>query len=124
MKEGQKGGEFLTPTSIVRPIVEVIEPFHGKILDPACGSGGICVQSAKFVRRDRKNPGSEIGIYGQERVRNTIRVRQMTLAVSGIDGAILVGNTYYEDRHITGWFVRWLSTARHAQADRSLFWSR
>lgn len=62
MKEGQKGGEFFTPTSIVKLIVEIIEPFHGKILDPACGSGGMFVQSGKFVRKHQKNPSSQISI--------------------------------------------------------------
>ncbi len=99
MKEGQKGGEFFTPTSIVKLIVEIIEPFHGKIFDPACGSGGMFVQSGKFVRRHRKSPGNEISIYGQERVRNTIRLCHMNLAVNGVEGTILEGNTYYEDRH-------------------------
>ena len=99
MKEGQKGGEFFTPTPIVRLIVEIMEPFHGKIFDPACGSGGMFVQSGKFIRRHRKNPGSELSVYGQEKVANTIRLCQMNLAVNGLEGAILEGNTYYEDRH-------------------------
>ena len=62
--EGQKGGEFFTPTSIVRLIVEILQPFHGKIYDPACGSGGMFVQSAHFVERHRGNPGDELSIYG------------------------------------------------------------
>ena len=99
MKEGQKGGEFFTPTSIVRLIVEIMEPFHGKIFDPACGSGGMFVQSGKFITRHRKNPGSELSVYGQEKVANTIRLCQMNLAVNGLEGNILEGNTYYEDRH-------------------------
>lgn len=99
MKEGQKGGEFFTPASIVKLIVEIIEPFHGKILDPACGSGGMFVQSAKFVKKHQGNPSGEISIYGQERVENTIRLCQMNLAVNGFEGNILEGNSYYEDRH-------------------------
>jgi type I restriction enzyme M protein len=99
MKEGQKGGEFFTPTSIVRLIVEIIEPYHGRILDPACGSGGMFVQSAEFVKRHRKRPGSEISIHGQDKVSNTIKLCQMNLAVHGVEGTILEGNTYYEDRH-------------------------
>jgi len=99
MKEGQKGGEFFTPASIVKLIVEIIEPFHGKILDPACGSGGMFVQSAKFVKKHQGNPSGEISIYGQERVENTIRLCQMNLAVNGFEGIILEGNSYYEDRH-------------------------
>jgi type I restriction enzyme M protein len=65
MKEGQKGGEFFTPTSIVKLIVEIIEPYHGRIYDPACGSGGMFVQSARFVENHRKNPSDEISIYGR-----------------------------------------------------------
>ncbi|UCE18927.1 MAG: SAM-dependent DNA methyltransferase, partial [Gemmatimonadota bacterium] len=56
MAEGQKGGEFFTPTAIVKLIVDIIEPYHGRIFDPACGSGGMFVQSARFVERHRKNP--------------------------------------------------------------------
>jgi type I restriction enzyme M protein len=99
MKEGQKGGEFFTPTSIVKLIVEVIEPFHGTIYDPACGSGGMFVQSAAFVEHHRKRPSAEISIYGQERVSETIRLCKMNLAVHGLSGDIRQGNTYYEDLH-------------------------
>jgi type I restriction enzyme M protein len=62
--EGQKGGEFFTPTAVVKLIVEVIEPFHGRIFDPACGSGGMFVQSARFVENHKKDPYREIAIYG------------------------------------------------------------
>ncbi len=99
MKEGQKGGEFFTPTSIVKLIVEVIEPFHGRIYDPACGSGGMFVQSARFVENHKKNPNTEISIYGQEKVAETIRLCKMNLAVHGLSGDIREGNTYYEDLH-------------------------
>jgi type I restriction enzyme M protein len=99
MKEGQKGGEFFTPTSIVKLIVEVIEPFHGKIYDPACGSGGMFVQSAAFVENHKRKPADEISIYGQERVAETIRLCKMNLAVHGLSGDIRQGNTYYEDLH-------------------------
>lgn len=99
MKEGQKGGEFFTPTSIVKLIVEVIEPFHGLIYDPACGSGGMFVQSARFVERHSRNPNAEISIYGQEKVDETIRLCKMNLSVHGLSGDIRKGNTYYEDRH-------------------------
>ena len=68
MTEGQKGGEFFTPLSLVKLIVSIIEPFQGRIFDPACGSGGMFVQSAAFVAEHKKNPGSEISIYGEERV--------------------------------------------------------
>ena len=99
MAEGQKGGEFFTPTSIVKLIVEILEPFKGKILDPACGSGGMFVQSAKFVAEHKKNPGSEISIYGEEKQAETIRLCKMNLAVHGLEGDIRQGNTYYEDIH-------------------------
>jgi type I restriction enzyme M protein len=99
MSEGQKGGEFFTPTSIVKLIVEVIEPYHGRIYDPACGSGGMFVQSAAFVERHKRNPSSEISIYGQERAEETIRLCKMNLAVHGLSGDIKDGNTYYVDRH-------------------------
>lgn len=99
MKEGQKGGEFFTPTSIVKLIVEVIEPLHGKICDPACGSGGMFVQSARFVENHKRKPTDEISIYGQERVADTIRLCKMNLAVHGLSGDIRQGNTYYEDLH-------------------------
>jgi type I restriction enzyme M protein len=99
MSEGQKGGEFFTPTSVVKLIVEVIEPYHGRIYDPACGSGGMFVQSASFVERHKKNPNTEISIYGQEKVGETVRLCRMNLAVHGISGDIKQSNTYYEDIH-------------------------
>jgi type I restriction enzyme M protein len=99
MAEGQRGGEFFTPTSIVKLIVEVIEPYHGRMYDPAGGSGGMFVQSAKFVERHKKNPGKEIAIYGQEKVAETVRLCKMNLAVHGLSGDIRQGNTYYEDIH-------------------------
>jgi type I restriction enzyme M protein len=97
MSEGQRGGEFYTPTSIVRLIVEVIEPYHGRILDPACGSGGMFVQSAEFVKDHLRNPYEEISIYGQEKAEDTVRLCKMNLAIHGLSGDIRQGNTYYED---------------------------
>jgi type I restriction enzyme M protein len=99
MSEGQKGGEFFTPISIVKLIVEIIEPFKGRIFDPACGSGGMFVQSAKFVEEHKKRASSVIAIYGQERVSETVRLCKMNLAVHGLAGDIRQGNTYYEDLH-------------------------
>ncbi len=99
MAEGQRGGEFFTPTALVKLIVEVIEPYHGRILDPACGSAGMFVQSANFVRRHQKNPNAEISLYGQEKVAETIRLSRMSLAVHGLSGDIKQGNSYYEDVH-------------------------
>ncbi len=99
MSEGQKGGEFFTPTSIVKLIVEVIEPYHGRIFDPACGSGGMFVQSARFVEKHKKNPNAEISVYGQEKTAETVRLCKMNLAVHGLSGDIREGNSYYEDIH-------------------------
>jgi type I restriction enzyme M protein len=99
LAEGQKGGEFYTPASIVKLIVEVIEPFHGRIYDPACGSGGMFVQSANFVKRHRENPSTQISIYGQEKVAETIKLCRLNLAVHGLSGDIKQANAYYEDAH-------------------------
>jgi type I restriction enzyme M protein len=116
MSEGQKGGEFYTPTSIVKLIVEILEPYHGRILDPACGSGGMFIQSARFVEAHKSNrtltpgpspkgrgekysgdPVKEISVHGQERVTDTARLARLNLAVHGLSGDIKQGNTYYED---------------------------
>lgn len=98
--EGQKGGEFFTPTSIVQLIVSIMEPYKGRIYDPACGSSGMFVQSANFVKEHRNNGnGSGLSIYGQERVSETVRLGRMNLAVHGLGGDIRQGNTYYEDLH-------------------------
>ena len=99
MSEGQRGGEFFTPTCIVKLIVGIMEPFRGRIFDPACGSGGMFVQSARFVEEHRQNGGEGISIYGQERVSETVRLAKMNLAVHGLGGDIRQGNTYYEDLH-------------------------
>jgi type I restriction enzyme M protein len=97
MAEGQKGGQFFTPMSIVQLIVEIIEPFTGKIYDPACGSGGMFVQSARFVDQHREGATDRLSIYGQERVDETVRLCQMNLAVHGLGGQVRQANTYYED---------------------------
>lgn len=99
MKEGQKGGEFFTPPSMVELTVEVIEPFHGRLLDPANGGGGMFVSSARYVLNHKRNPSAEISIFGQERVAETIRLCKMNLAVHGLSGDIRQSNTYYEDVH-------------------------
>lgn len=95
----QKGGEYFTPSSIVKLIVEVIEPYHGKILDPACGSGGMFVHSAEFVKRHHKNPAREISIYGVEKMEDTQKLCRLNLAVHGLSGDVRVANSYYEDPH-------------------------
>lgn len=92
-----RGGEYFTPTSVVRLIVEIVEPFNGKILDPACGSGGMFVQSARFVEQHRNGNTCQLSIYGQERVDETLRLCKMNLAVHGLEGQISQSNTYYED---------------------------
>jgi len=114
MSEGQKGGEFFTPIAIVKLIVNIIEPFHGRIFDPASGSGGMFVQSARFVAEHRKKqlpsppgrgagseggPAGTLSIYGQEKVAETVRLSKMNLAVHGLAGDIRQGNSYYEDLH-------------------------
>ena len=95
--EGQGGGEFFTPSSLVRLITEIIEPYHGKVFDPACGSGGMFVSSADFVNNHNKNAGDELSIFGQEKTGDTVRLSKMNLAVHGLQGDIREGNSYYED---------------------------
>lgn len=106
--EGQKGGEFYTPSCIVKLLTEVIEPFHGRILDPACGSGGMFVQSARFVAEHQKNPAAELAICGVEKTDETGRLCRLNLAVHGLEGDIRHGgnvNSYYDDPHnATGQF--------------------
>jgi type I restriction enzyme M protein len=106
--EGQKGGEFYTPASIVKLLTQVIEPFHGRILDPACGSGGMFVQSARFVAEHQKNPAAELAICGVEKTDETGRLCRLNLAVHGLEGDIRHGgnvNSYYDDPHAaTGQF--------------------
>src|SRR6202158_87783 len=95
----QKGGEYFTPASIVKLIVEIIEPYHGTIFDPACGSGGMFVHSAEFVRRHRKSPSKEISIYGVEKMSDPIRLCRMNLAFPGLSGCPREANSYYDDPH-------------------------
>ena len=99
MAEGRLGGEFFTPYSIVRLIVEIIEPFHGRVFDPACGSGGMFVQCAKFVERHRGSASDELSVYGQEQKESTVPIAKMNLALHGLSGDIRLGNSYYDDLH-------------------------
>ncbi|MGI8809094.1 MAG: N-6 DNA methylase, partial [Acidimicrobiales bacterium] len=99
MAEGRLGGEFFTPYSIVRLIVEIIEPFHGKVYDPACGSGGMFVQCAKFVERHAGSATEELSVYGQEQKEVTVPLAKMNLALHGLSGDIRLGNSYYDDLH-------------------------
>lgn len=99
-------GEFFTPPSIVQTIVNVIEPDHGTILDPACGSGGMFVQSSHFIEDEGLDTMKRVTFYGHEKNETTARLAQINLAVHGLEGAIRAGNeaiTYYKDPHeLTG----------------------
>ncbi len=100
MSEGRRGGEFFTPSSIVRLIVEIIEPYRGRILDPACGPGGMFVQSERFRREHQNGNGAgTLSIYGQEKTSQTVRLCKMNLAIHGLEGDIRQANSYYEDPH-------------------------
>ncbi len=99
MAEGQGGGEFFTPISLVKLIVEIIEPYQGKIYDPACGSGGMFVQSANFVQAHHKSANTSLSVYGQEKTAATVKLGKMNMAVHGLYGDIRQGNTFYEDIH-------------------------
>ncbi|MDE6649396.1 MAG: type I restriction-modification system subunit M [Muribaculaceae bacterium] len=96
--EGKGGGEYYTPTSVVRLMVEMIEPFHGRILDPACGSGGMFVQSADFVQRSNANPDN-ISVYGIEKEGETVKLARMNMFLHGLNNHIVHGNSYYSDPH-------------------------
>jgi len=97
--EGKLGGEFFTPHSIVRLIVEIIEPFHGRVFDPACGSGGMFVQCAKFVARHQGSATADLSVFGQEQKEVTVPLAKMNLALHGLSGQIGLGNSYYDDIH-------------------------
>ncbi|MDN5309169.1 MAG: type restriction enzyme protein [Methanolobus sp.] len=96
--EGKRGGQFYTPQSIVRVLVEMIEPYHGRIYDPCCGSGGMFVQSEKFIEAHGGKLG-DISVYGQESNQTTWRLCQMNLAIRGIDSNIKWGDTFHNDQH-------------------------
>ncbi|GAB5473847.1 MAG: type I restriction-modification system subunit M [Maribacter sp.] len=96
MSEGQKGGEFFTPTSVVRFIVEVIEPYKGLVYDPACGSGGMFVQSADFIAHQGHDL-NDIYVYGQEYMGETVRLAKMNLLVHNLRGEITEANSYDND---------------------------
>jgi type I restriction enzyme M protein len=100
MAEGQGGGEFFTPRSVVRLMVEVIEPNNGTVFDPACGSGGMFVQSAQFVE-NRKTTGenANLYVYGTEKTLETVKLAKMNIAVNGLRGDIRQANSYYDDIH-------------------------
>jgi type I restriction enzyme M protein len=93
----QKGGEYYTPASVVRLIVEILEPYQGRIYDPACGSGGMFVQSVQFVREHNRSP--TLSLHGVEKNGQTLRLCRMNLAIHGLVGDLREANTYYEDVH-------------------------
>lgn len=99
MQGAQDNGEFFTPPSLVQTIVNVIEPEHGVVFDPACGSGGMFVQSSHFIERLGKDTAHRVTFYGQEKTATTIRLAKMNLAVHGLEGDIREANTFYEDVH-------------------------
>ncbi len=99
MQGAQDNGEFFTPPSLVRTIVNVIEPEHGTVFDPACGSAGMFVQSSYFIERLGLDTSHEVTFYGQEKTATTIKLAKMNLAVHGLEGNILEANTFYDDLH-------------------------
>ncbi|WP_299776855.1 N-6 DNA methylase [uncultured Roseobacter sp.] len=98
-QKAHDNGEFFTPISIVETIVNVIEPTRGKVIDPACGSGGMFVQSAHFVEAMKANPNERLTFYGMEKNPTTLRLAKMNLAVHGLEGDIQKAISYYEDPH-------------------------
>ena len=103
--EGKKGGEFYTPRCVVKLLVEMLEPYHGRVYDPCCGSAGMFVQSMAFIKAHASGNGNggrakaDISIYGQESNYTTWRLAKMNLAIRGIDGNIKHGDTFHNDRH-------------------------
>ncbi len=113
--EGKRGGEFYTPRCVVRLLVEMIEPYRGRVYDPCCGSAGMFVQSVEFIRAHQsgggnggngasrgrlvRRAGADISVYGQESNHTTWRLAKMNLAIRGIEGQIAHGDTFHNDRH-------------------------
>ncbi len=102
--EGKRGGEFYTPRSVVRVLVEMLEPYRGRVYDPCCGSAGMFVQSAEFIRAHATGAGAggkplDISIYGQESNHTTWRLARMNLAIRGIGGSVKHGDSFHDDRH-------------------------
>ena len=105
--EGRKGGEFYTPRSVVRLLVEMIEPYQGRVFDPCCGSAGMFVQSVKFIEAHAKGNGNgnsknalrNLSIHGQESNQTTLRLAKMNLAIRGIDANIQFGDSFRNDQH-------------------------
>jgi type I restriction enzyme M protein len=98
--EGHRGGEFYTPANVVRLLVEMLEPYRGRIFDPACGSCGMFIQSAEFIRAHSGRP-EELSIYGQEKNHATWRIGRMNLAIHGLAGDVKLGDSLLDDQHTT-----------------------
>lgn len=100
--EGKLAGEFYTPACIVRTLVEVLEPYHGRVYDPACGSGGMFVQSAKFISNHQGNI-NDISVFGQDSNPTTWKMANMNLAIRGIEADLggFAADTFFDDRHKT-----------------------
>lgn len=96
--EGKKGGQFYTPRSIVRVLVEMLEPYQGRVYDPCCGSGGMFVQSEKFIQ-EHQGRVNNISIFGQESNPTTWKLAKMNMAIRGIDCNIALGDTFHNDQH-------------------------
>lgn len=99
IQKAHDNGEFFTPSSLVQTIVNVIEPDHGIVFDPAAGSGGMFVQSSHFIEHEGEDTTKRVVFYGQEKNRDTIRIAKMNLAVHGLEGKIAEAITYYQDEH-------------------------
>jgi len=99
MTGAQEGGEFFTPMSLVQTIVNVIEPDHGIVFDPACGSAGMFVQTGYFIESEGLKPAEKVTFYGQEKADLNTKLAKMNLTVHGLEGNIQEGNTFYEDKH-------------------------
>ncbi|MDD3352252.1 class I SAM-dependent DNA methyltransferase [Zoogloea sp.] len=95
----QDNGEFFTPPSLVQTLVNVIEPDHGVVFDPACGSGGMFVQTSHFIEDEGLETMKRVTFYGQEKTATTIRLAKMNLAVHGLEGDIQEANSFYDDKH-------------------------
>lgn len=99
MTGAQEGGEFFTPPSLVNAIVNIIEPNHGIVFDPACGSAGMFVQTGHFLEAEGIDPATKVTFYGQEKADTNTKLAKMNMTVHGLDASILQGNTFYEDQH-------------------------
>jgi len=99
MSGAQEGGEFFTPPSLVKTIVNIIEPKRGKVFDPAVGSAGMFVQTAHFIEDEGFDASDKVTFYGQEKTDTNTKLAKMNMAVHGLDASIKQGNSFYEDKH-------------------------